>query len=278
MTFKKVRALERGLDVLLAVNQKNVASIAEITAMTGIPRPTVYRLLETLRTQGYVDQSPTNDNWRATRKTKSLSSGFREEDWVAQHAVPHMIDLDKKVLWPIDLVTFENFEMVVRESTHNMSPFSIDHGMVGQSLPLLETSGGRCYLAFCSDAERVLILDGLKKLKPVSAGYLQSAVYLNHLLDQIRVLGLGFRKEGFRAHTMSLSAPIWSKDQVIACLTLVWITSAMSFEEVLEQHACDLRDTASQISKKLSKWSGATTGKGRGAVGTAAGHAALNTR
>lgn len=252
MAFKKVRALERGLDVLLAVNQKNAASIPEIAEMTGIPRPTVYRMLETLRTQGYVDQSPTDDCWRATLKTKSLSSGFRDEDWVAQHAVPHMIDLGKKVLWPLDLVTFQNFEMVVRESTHSISPFSIDHGVVGQSLPLLETSGGRCYLAFCSDSERLLILEGLRNLKHMKAGYLQYAPYLDYMLAQTRALGMGFRREGFRPHTMSLSAPIRAEDRIIACLTLIWITSAMSFEKALEHHSGDLLNAASQISKELS--------------------------
>jgi len=80
MVFKNVRALERGLDVLLAVNQKNAANIPQITKMTGMPRPTVYRMLETLRRQGYVVRSPTDDCWRTTLKTKSLSSGFRDED------------------------------------------------------------------------------------------------------------------------------------------------------------------------------------------------------
>jgi IclR family mhp operon transcriptional activator len=252
MAFKNVRALERGLDVLLAVNQKHAAKIREITELTGIPRPTVYRLLETLQTQGYIDQSLTDDCWRATLKAKSLSSGFRDENWVAQHAVPHMISLGKKVLWPVDLVTFQNFEMVVRESTHSISPFSIDHGVVGQSLPLLETSGGRCYLAFCSDSERALILDGLGKLKRQKAGYLQSAPNLEFILDQTRALGMGFRREGFREHTMSLSAPIWAEDRVIACLTLVWIASAMPFEKALVEHSSDLLDTASRVSREIS--------------------------
>ena len=252
MVFKNVRALVRGLDVLLAVNQKNAANIPQITKMTGMPRPTVYRMLETLRRQGYVVRSPTDDCWRTTLKTKSLSSGFRDEDWVSQHAVPHMTELGKRILWPLDLVTFENFEMVVRESTQSISPFSIDHGVVGQSLPLLATSGGRCYLAFCNDSERNLILNGLKNLKHLNEEYLQSAPYLDYILGQTRALGLGFRREGFRPHTMSISAPIRAGERVIACLTLIWIASALSFNKVLEQHSRDLLDTASKISDELS--------------------------
>ncbi len=257
MAFKKVRALERGLDVLMAVNQKGTASIRDIAELTGVPRPTVYRMLETLQSHGFVQPSQTDDCWCVTLKTKSLSSGFREEDWVAQHAVPRMIELGKKVLWPIDLVTFQNFQMVVRESTHGTSPFSIDHGVVGQSLPLLETSGGRCYLAFCGDAEREMILEGLRKQGRIKAGYFQHAPYLDHMLAQTRSLGLGFRQEGFREHTMSLSAPIWAGDRLIACLTLIWIASALSFEDALELHAADLQKTASRISGDLPTTEGA---------------------
>ncbi len=236
----------------MAVNQNNAASISELAVATRIPRPTIYRILETLQDQGFVTRSSTGDCWRATLKTKSLSSGFREEDWVAQHAVPHMIRLGKTILWPLDLVTFQDFEMVVRESTHSISPFSIDHGVVGQSLPLLETSGGRCYLAFCSDSERKLILDGIKKTNRLKSGYLQSTTNLNFMLGQIRELGMGFRTEGFRKHTMSLSAPIWAEDRVIACLTLIWIASAMSFETALKEHSANLLDSAARISGEIS--------------------------
>lgn len=263
MTFKNVRALERGLNVLLAVNQKNAANIQQIADMTGIPRPTVYRILETLRLQGYVEQGTTDNRWQTTLLSKALSSGFRDEDWVAKNAVPHMIELGEKVLWPLDLVTFQNFEMIVRESTHSFSPFSIDHGVVGQSLPLLETSGGRCYLAFCSDNERAVILEGLKKSGRLKSGYLQSAPNIDFMLGQIRELGLGFRREGFREHTMSLSAPIMSGKRIIACLSLIVIASAMSFEKALENYSADLLETASKISRELSALQGGINESGR---------------
>jgi hypothetical protein len=49
--------------------------------------------------------------------------------------------LGRQILWPLDLVTFRNYRMLIRESTHNISPFSVDHGMVGRELPVLETAG-----------------------------------------------------------------------------------------------------------------------------------------
>ena len=49
-----VRALVRGLDILRHVNRVGACRAREIAIATGIPRSTVYRLLETLEEQGYV--------------------------------------------------------------------------------------------------------------------------------------------------------------------------------------------------------------------------------
>src|ERR1700756_3932995 len=47
-----VRALERGLAVLAAMNRHKIASVLELARETRLPRPTVYRLLETLGRAG----------------------------------------------------------------------------------------------------------------------------------------------------------------------------------------------------------------------------------
>ena len=123
-----------------------------VATATSIPRPTVYRLLETLEGLGFVSRDHSSEKWRPTLQAKSLSSGFRHEDWVTQSAVPEMVRLGREILWPLDLVTFNDYQMEIRESTHNISPYSIDHGMVGLQLPVLDTAGGRAYLAFVRQA------------------------------------------------------------------------------------------------------------------------------
>ena len=43
-----VRSLERGLALLIAMNRRKLPSVVEFARDTRLPRPTVYRLLETL--------------------------------------------------------------------------------------------------------------------------------------------------------------------------------------------------------------------------------------
>tara|TARA_R110000751_G_scaffold77836_3_gene156890 strand:+ start:255 stop:1118 length:864 start_codon:yes stop_codon:yes gene_type:complete len=251
--FGSVRALERGLQVLQAVNQRDGLKAAEVAAETGIPRPTVYRLLETLEGLGFVSRDHSSEKWRPTLKAKSLSSGFRDKDWVAQSVVPEMVRLGREILWPLDLVTFNDHQMEIRESTHNISPYSIDHGMVGLKLPVLETSGGRAYLAFSPEAERERTLAGLEAQLGLRRPIILQDGSLDYILSQARQLGVGFRKEGFRSATKSISAPIFSGDQVVACLTIIWTGSALTFDDAIRLYRDRLLETTRRISRELAE-------------------------
>jgi IclR family mhp operon transcriptional activator len=44
----------RALDVLRTLNKLQIASVTAIHEETGFPKPTIVRLLETLRAEGYV--------------------------------------------------------------------------------------------------------------------------------------------------------------------------------------------------------------------------------
>jgi len=58
-----VRALERGLAVLAAMNRHKIASVLELARETRLPRPTVYRLLKTLGRAGYVTRAGSADRF-----------------------------------------------------------------------------------------------------------------------------------------------------------------------------------------------------------------------
>src|SRR5271169_51280 len=162
-----VRLLERGLALLVAINRRKLPSVVELARDTRLPRPTVYRLLETLRRAGFVTRSSPNDRYCLTSQVRTLSDGFAEDDWIAEIAAPLMTQLTRQLVWPLALMTFEEGRMLVRETTHEASTLSIDHGMVGRSLPILRTAAGRCYLAFCPDEERRTIVDLLARSKAV---------------------------------------------------------------------------------------------------------------
>ncbi|MDO8877854.1 MAG: helix-turn-helix domain-containing protein [Pseudolabrys sp.] len=248
-SFNNVRSLERGLKVLEALNRCHGARAQQIARIVELPRPTVYRLLETMENLGYVTRS--EDSWTLTAQVKALSAGFHDDVWVTRVAAPILHELGREVQWPVDLVTFENDAMIIRETTHAASPFSIDRGMAGTHLPILQTSGGRAYLAFCTANEREVILARLRQSDKPGDAIARDQRFVERILSETRQCGFGFRTDGFNPHTASISLPILIEDRVLACVTMIWIASALSFEEATARNVDAIRRAVNRIQTLL---------------------------
>ncbi len=248
-SFSSVRSLERGLKILETLNRCHGARAQQLARLVDLPRPTVYRLLETMESLGYVTRS--EDAWTLTAQVKSLSAGFHDDVWVTRVAAPILHELGREVLWPVDLVTFENDAMIIRETTHAESPFSIDRGMAGKHLPVLQTSGGRAYLAFSPPAEREVVMARLRQSGKPGDAMSHDEQFIERILTETRQFGYGFRTDGFNPHTASISVPIMVEQRVFACITMIWIASALSFDEAVSRNLDAIRRAVTRIGTLL---------------------------
>ena len=80
---RPIRALNRGLEVLIELNRLQRAAINTLAIAAGLPRTTTYRVLETLRMAGYVQRDRNDDCYVPTIMVRALSGGFDEEATVA---------------------------------------------------------------------------------------------------------------------------------------------------------------------------------------------------
>jgi IclR family transcriptional regulator, mhp operon transcriptional activator len=242
-----VRALERGLAVLAAMNRRKLPSVIELARDTRLPRPTVYRLLETLSRAGFVTRSSPHDRYCLAHKVRTLSDGFVEDDWIADIAAPLMTEFTRDVVWPVALLTFEEGRMLVRETTHEASTLSIDHGMVGRSLPMLRTAAGRCYLAFCPDKERRTVLEMLSRSKAADDRWAREPQRLARLLDAIRQKGYAIQDREINPKATGIAVPIRLGARVFGCMSSIWISSALTIERAEGELFPPLAATASRI-------------------------------
>jgi IclR family mhp operon transcriptional activator len=233
------------------MNRMKGASALDLARRTGIPRPTVYRLLETLEEMGFVTRSPTDETWHLTISVRTLSAGYDDEIWVRQVALPVVNKLQRAIIWPVDLTTFDRDTMVVRETTHRSSPFSIDPGMAGTRLPMLSTSAGRSYLAFCPDEEREAILERL--LKDQTLG---ERALIDSMVSQARREGFARRTDDYRPGTASITLPVRWDGRVLACLAIIWITSAMTATQAVDRLLTPLKQAAEEVETGLAGYQG----------------------
>ncbi|MBV9460780.1 MAG: DNA-binding transcriptional regulator [Bradyrhizobium sp.] len=243
-----VRAFKRGLDVLHEVNRSGGIRAGDVARQLDLPRPTVYRLLETLEELGYVARSASDDRFRVTRRALSLGDGYDPGVVICQAAAPYLAELSKVLVWPVDLSTYENAAMVIQETTHARSPLSIDRGMIGKRLPMLRTSAGRAYLAACAPGERELILNHLRRIDEADDRPFLEPSPLKRMIVETAKRGYAIRSEGeFNPKTASIAVPIVREDVVFGCISIIWIRSALSLEEALATFVTPLRDAAASI-------------------------------
>src|SRR6266404_5278305 len=135
--------LSRGLALIGELNASGLSNVVQLAKRTGLNRTTCYRLLDTLREDGYVTFDETNALFGLTPQVRSLSEGVSSRDLSSQAALPAMFSLLDQVSWPSDFGVFELGSVLIRESTHPFSPFSVHRSMVGRRRSLVRSALGR---------------------------------------------------------------------------------------------------------------------------------------
>ena len=250
---RRVRGLTRGLAILRALNENNYATALQLSRITGLPRPTVYRLLDTLIAAGYAAHGARPDIYRLTIAVRALSDGFNDEAWMT---APIIAELGQTIVWPTDIATFDGDAMVVRETTHASSPLSINREKAGFRAPVLLTSLGLVYLANLGEAERDTILRTIAASDRPEAALARDRRAVGALLAQVRRRGYGFREGGISPKTGSIAVPVMWRGRPLACINLHYILSAMTMEQVAERYLAPMRAAAAKIEKALEQQGG----------------------
>lgn len=248
-----MRGVIRTLQVLRALNVRNGASVVELSRITRVSRGALYRVLETLRAAGYVRVDLSKHHYCLTLQVKELSEGFNDEDWVTQIARPAIQRLQRRLRWPIDLATFMDGAMWIRESTRPASPFTIDRGGVGCRVPVLISASGRAYLANCADSDRELIIRHVIAVRDAGYELAADASRLERLLATTRARGFGVREGEYAVESGAIAVPIRVEDRVAGCVTLTFNLKAIELRDVVAGCLPAIRRAADEIAEQLRR-------------------------
>jgi IclR family mhp operon transcriptional activator len=245
---RPIRALNRGLDVLIELNRLERAAINTLANAVRLPRTTTYRILETLRVAGYVDRDPHDDCYRPTIMVRALSDGFDDEAMIAHIAKPHLAALGAQIVWPVAVATPSGAAMMIRETTDRQSPLALEQYSAGVRVPMLSSAAGRAYLAFCSPAQRDALLELLPRSSLPEDRPARSRIEVERLLNETRTQGFGMAHRARRvSEETSLAIPIRAKDRILATVTVRYAATAVTLRTAVEQFLPKMREVAQKI-------------------------------
>ncbi|MFT4117316.1 IclR family transcriptional regulator C-terminal domain-containing protein [Bradyrhizobium sp.] len=257
---RNVRSLSRGLTLIGELSAGGPSSVVQLAKRTGLNRTTCYRLLETLQADGYVTLDETNALFSLTPLVRTLSEGVSTRDLSSQAAVPAMFSLLNEVSWPSDFGVFELGAMLIRESTHPFSPFSVHRSMVGHRRSLLRSALGRAVLAASPPALRREMLEMTAALVEEDAAMARDRRYVADIISQTRKDGYASSVGGSETGISAIALPIQAGGPVLGSLNLIFFSSSMTPETAARRYLSSMKQAVKEIERR---WSAANKARGK---------------
>ena len=245
-----IRSVERAIDVLQALNRRPLSTLHDLHRDTGLPKPSIVRLLRTLEAKGLAAQSSSYGAYQLLSRVKSLASGFHHEPQIVEVAEELMIDFTRQEGWPLSLALFDLNAMVVRACTIRFTALSLEHAAINRRLSLLTHAMGRAYLSFSAENERAILLSILRSQRSESAA-LADEPGIATMIAQVRERGYALRDPLLNPRSSTLAVPVFENGRIVATLGFTWIAAAMTVDQAVERFMPGVMDIARDISRKL---------------------------
>jgi IclR family mhp operon transcriptional activator len=260
---KTVNSLERGLTVLATLREMRAASLHDLYLGTGIPKPTLTRILYTLYRQGMVWQRIADGAFLPSHIM--LQRGRLDDTgWLAEIASEVLEQLCERVMWPSVLSVPRLDHMEVVETNSPRAYFDeLPAAPIGFRANMLRSASGRAYLAFCPDQERAAVLRRLAERDVAGHELTRDPAAIRRMVEVTRRRGYSVRSPDFGGHyskpraevddgRLSIAMPIRLADQVLGCVNLTWRKQAMTVTALVERYGADLRDAVTAIEGRVA--------------------------
>jgi IclR family transcriptional regulator, mhp operon transcriptional activator len=261
-TSTTIRGLERGLKVLQALQYNPISSLHDIYLETGISKPSLLRILNTLEKSGLISRRLADGRYRISANLSHLARKRDRYDGVAEAAAPVLDRLCQKISWPSDLMVPAGDHMEIRESSRVRTPFTgyFMHDRIGTPINWVLSAVGRAYLAYCPANEREKILALMRKSDMAENRLARDSRRIERILADTRARGYGTRDPSFGGGAYGrqapdglagIAVPLVDRTRVHGVINIIWAKGARTIDDMARDHLTDLRAAASEIVDSL---------------------------
>lgn len=227
-------------------------TLAEISELDHMPKPTAYRLVSSLEACGFLVKTRNTSHdvkYRMGLKLLELGSIVAEQLDYRRIALPHMKELNLQVKEAVHLAVLEGEEAIYVEKVEGNNHIRLN-SKVGGRMPLYAGSAPKLLLAFLDDV-KVEEIVRKSELQKFTVNTIVDKGELVEELKKIRSQGYSYSEAEFYPDTAGFSFPIRNySGEVIAALV---ISAPMikfkkdNTELILEK----MKETAQKISSDL---------------------------
>jgi DNA-binding IclR family transcriptional regulator len=264
-----VQAIERGCKILDALSKgKQRYSIQDLSSELNLPKPTIHRILSTLRHFGFVAQDEVSKEYHLGFRLVELGHTVLGQIDLRKVAEPFLTKLADHVEETVHLVILDQGEIVYLDKVEKVSdPRSLRMvSRIGMRNYAHCCAVGKVLLASLADAERAEIV-AQKGLPQLTKNTMVNLSKLNKHLADVRAQGYAVDDEENEEGIRCVAAPIRNdRGSVIAAISISGPTVRMTEKRIRIELKAKVMKTALEISKMLGYKTG-PLGKGGGYQG-----------
>lgn len=241
------RSLERGIEILRAFRPgSDLLGNGELAERTGLSRPTVSRLTQTLVGMGLLQQEPARRGYRLAPAVLSFAHAMRSGSVVLQAAAPLMRALAQSRQINVGLAAPDRDEMVYLESIRYSRRAAFRNVVSGQRVPMELTSLGRAFLATATQARRKALLAEFARRR--GSRWPALAREIDLALESVR--DQGYCAASWQPEVVAVATPLSTPDGDYSLN--VSVTTSESMAEVVEALAEPLLELKRRIVEAIA--------------------------
>ncbi len=201
------QTVERALDILEAFTNSNEAlGITELSHRVNLNKSTTYRIVQALRTRGYINQDQGTSKYCLGYKILKLASGSLNQNKLREIARKHLEDLSKITSHTVQLTLLEGNGVVYIDQVEGTDIFQL-RLQIGNRGPLHCTAAGKSILAFLPEGELKNIFKNSKPIRFTD----KTITSINQLREELRTIkrvGFSFCDREYDKSLRAIGAPI----------------------------------------------------------------------
>lgn len=247
-----VQALARGLAVLDAFASADPKlGISEVARISGLPVPTVFRLLATLEAAGYVERLPDGQFRPSYRVLRLGEAALRGSDLVelSSGMLRHLAE-STGLSVNLGVLSGAHVLYLVRQRGTALVSANLQAGSI---LPAVYSSLGKAMLAQLDVVDLEARLEGWDFSQRPSSNSVRSIEALKEQLERVRRDGFAVQDEEVARGLRAIAVPVKSANgSVVAAVNIASTSDDVSVEDLIARYDEVLKRVAQDLCSRLS--------------------------
>jgi IclR family transcriptional regulator, KDG regulon repressor len=203
----RVQSVDRALSILQAFTEQDTSlGISELSRRTGLSKPVVFRITQTMSDRGFIEQDPETAEYRIGLRAFEVGALYYSHMTLERRAIGPMREMEAKQGYNVYLAVLDGRHVVYLAAVDSRGPIQV-RVAVGSRAYAHTTAVGKVLLAYlpADQLHELLTSAPLEALTPKT---ITSVPRLERQLAEIRQRGVAINAGETFLDTGALAAPI----------------------------------------------------------------------